>query len=121
MICSTSLCSSWLQLGDGSETDHRQPHRVEALQTEVVTAIACGHQSSAALARPRNKRGAPAKLWVWGQYQGSNLPRLFHGAFTADTPIVAVSMGASHAAAVSAGGQLMTWGYNEVVWAHICP
>ena len=82
---------------------------------EFVTSIACGHQSSAALARPRNKKGAPMRLWVWGQYQGSNLPRLFHGAFARETPIVAVSLGAAHAAAVSAGGQLMTWGYNEVV------
>eukprot|EP00243_Klebsormidium_subtile_P007714 TRINITY_DN3473_c0_g3_i4.p1 TRINITY_DN3473_c0_g3~~TRINITY_DN3473_c0_g3_i4.p1 ORF type:complete len:198 (-),score=13.87 TRINITY_DN3473_c0_g3_i4:416-1009(-) len=67
------------QLGDGTETDRRQPRRVKALQTEFVTSIACGHQSSAALARPRNKKGAPLKLWVWGQHQGSNFPRPFHG------------------------------------------
>ncbi|GJP30842.1 hypothetical protein CLOM_g7172 [Closterium sp. NIES-68] len=127
------------QLGDGTEQSRREPVRVAALAEagEEVTAVACGAQCTAAITRRRGegrgrgrgtgKRGGDevekggngeedaeeGRLWVWGQNQNSNLPRLMRGAFPPKTVVVQVSCGDSHAAAVSKTGLLQTWGYNE--------
>ncbi|GBG86200.1 hypothetical protein CBR_g41104 [Chara braunii] len=105
------------QLGDGGEDDCREPRRVIALRKEFVTSIACGAQCTAVITRERRASdgGEPAegRLWVWGQNQGSNLPRLFPGAMPPKSVIKAISCGASHAAAISTDGLLQTWGYNE--------
>ncbi|CAI6009246.1 unnamed protein product [Closterium sp. NIES-65] len=113
----------------------REPTRVAALEEagEEVTAVACGAQCTAAITRRRadgrgrgKRRGGSAehggggeeegeegRLWVWGQNQNSNLPRLIRGAFPPKTVVIQVSCGDSHAAAVSNTGLLQTWGYNE--------
>ncbi|CAI5517812.1 unnamed protein product [Closterium sp. Naga37s-1] len=110
----------------------QEPIRVAALEEagEEVTAVACGAQCTAAITRRRadgrgrgKRRGGNAehggsgeeegRLWVWGQNQNSNLPRLMQGAFPPKTVVVQVSCGDSHAAAVSNSGLLQTWGYNE--------
>eukprot|EP00899_Mesostigma_viride_P013223 jgi/Mesvir1/21901/Mv01966-RA.1 len=61
----------------------------------------------------RAREPQPINLWVWGRYQLSNVPQRLPGAFPCGTVVVRVACGKTHAAAVSADGLLMTWGYNE--------
>ncbi|KAE9605024.1 putative regulator of chromosome condensation 1/beta-lactamase-inhibitor protein II [Lupinus albus] len=80
------------QLGDGTEERRKHPKK-----------------------KPRDNDStvSTGRLWVWGQNQGSNFPRLFCGAFEPNTIIHEVSCGASHMVALSEAGLLQAWGYNE--------
>ncbi|KAJ9540574.1 LOW QUALITY PROTEIN: hypothetical protein OSB04_027080 [Centaurea solstitialis] len=103
------------QLGDGTETSRKLPRKLKQLQTELVISVACGAHCTAAIAEPRENDGtiSTRRLWVWGQNQGSNYPRLFWGAFSPNTMIRQVSCGAVHVVALSEDGLLQSWGYNE--------
>ncbi|KAI8541759.1 hypothetical protein RHMOL_Rhmol08G0087300 [Rhododendron molle] len=103
------------QLGDGTEKGRKQPKRVKQLQTEFVISVSCGAHCTAAIAEPREKNGTEMtrRLWVWGQNQGSNYPRLYWGAFAPNTTIRQVSCGAVHVVVLSEDGLLQAWGYNE--------
>ncbi|KAH7554438.1 hypothetical protein ACOSP7_028222 [Xanthoceras sorbifolium] len=103
------------QLGDGNEVGSKCPKKVKQLQTEFVKSVSCGAHCTAAVAEPRENDGtiSTSRLWVWGQNQGSNFPRLFWGAFTPNTIIRQVSCGAVHVVALSEDGILQAWGYNE--------
>ncbi|XVF20864.1 hypothetical protein REPUB_Repub12eG0039900 [Reevesia pubescens] len=103
------------QLGDGTEEGRKHPKKVKQLQTEFVKFVSCGAHCTAAIAEPRENDGtiSTRRLWIWGQNQGSNLPRLFWGAFTPNTIIHQVSCGAAHVVALSEEGLLQAWGYNE--------
>ncbi|CAN0924304.1 Ultraviolet-B receptor UVR8 [Linum grandiflorum] len=103
------------QLGDGSEEVSKYPKRVKQLESEFVKSVSCGAHCTAAIAAPRDNDGtiSTSRLWVWGQNQGSNLPRLFWGAFTPNTKMRQVSCGAAHVVVLSEDGLLQAWGYNE--------
>ncbi|CAN6470724.1 unnamed protein product [Victoria cruziana] len=103
------------QLGDGTEERSNRPKKVKLLQTEFVKSVSCGAHCTAAIAEPRENDGTQpkARMWVWGQNQGSNCPRLYWGAFTPTTVVRQVSCGAVHAVALSEDGLLQAWGYNE--------
>ncbi|KAL9424770.1 hypothetical protein AB3S75_031816 [Citrus x aurantiifolia] len=103
------------QLGDGTEEGRKHPEKVKPLQSEFVKSISCGAHCTAAIAEPRENDGtiSTSRLWVWGQNQGSNFPRLFWGAFTPNTIICQVSCGSVHVVALSECGLLQAWGYNE--------
>ncbi|BFG26475.1 hypothetical protein CerSpe_127490 [Prunus speciosa] len=103
------------QLGDGTEERRKHPKKVKQLQTEFVKSVSCGAHCTAAIAEPRENDGSVStrRLWIWGQNQGSNFPRLFWGAFTPNTIIRQVSCGAVHVMALSEDGLLQAWGYNE--------
>ncbi|CAK7335315.1 unnamed protein product [Dovyalis caffra] len=102
------------QLGDGTEEGRNYPKKVKQLETEFVKSVSCGAHCTAAVAEPRKNDGAiSSRLWVWGQNQGSNYPRLFWGAFSPNTSIRQVSCGAVHVVALSEDGLLQAWGYNE--------
>ncbi|GAB4832431.1 hypothetical protein Ancab_006449 [Ancistrocladus abbreviatus] len=103
------------QLGDGTEESSKYPKKVMHLESEFVKSVSCGAHCTAAIAEPRENDGSvPAgRLWVWGQNQGSDYPRLFWGAFTPNTIIRQVSCGAVHVVALSEDGLLQAWGYNE--------
>ncbi|XWS75651.1 hypothetical protein CRYUN_Cryun01aG0109300 [Craigia yunnanensis] len=72
------------QLGDDTEEGRKHPKKVKQLQTEFVKFVSCGAHCTAAIAEPRENDGtiSTSRIWIWGQNQGSNLPRLFWGAFT---------------------------------------
>ncbi|EPS70806.1 hypothetical protein M569_03953 [Genlisea aurea] len=103
------------QLGDGTEIGRKKPTKVGHLQSEFVRSVSCGARCTAAIAEPRENDGSLStrRLWIWGQNQGSNTPRLFWGSFTPDTVIRQVACGAVHVVALSEGGMLQSWGYNE--------
>ncbi|GMH27240.1 hypothetical protein Nepgr_029083 [Nepenthes gracilis] len=103
------------QLGDGTEECRRYPEKVKNLETEFVKSVSCGAHCTAAIAEPRENDGtiSTGRLWVWGQNQGSDYPRLFWGAFTPNMLICQVSCGAVHVVALSEDGLLQAWGYNE--------
>lgn len=105
------------QLGDGSENDCGKPRRVEALRNEFVKSVACGANCTASITQPRDLSNdgdsMTSRLWVWGQNQGSNYPKVFWGAFSPNMGITQVACGASHVAALSELGTLQSWGYNE--------
>ncbi|XP_020705907.1 ultraviolet-B receptor UVR8 isoform X1 [Dendrobium catenatum] len=103
------------QLGDGTEESAKHPTKVKLLQTEFVKSVSCGAHCTAAIAEPRENDGSisTGRLWVWGQNQGSNYPRLYWGAFSPDTVIRQVSCGAAHTVALSDEGLVQAWGYNE--------
>ncbi|KAK1316812.1 Ultraviolet-B receptor UVR8 [Acorus calamus] len=103
------------QLGDGTENSRKQPRKVKLLQTEFVKSVSCGSHCTAVIAEPRENDGSisASRLWVWGQNQGSNYPRLYWGAFTPNTIIRQVSCGSDHVVAMSEDGILQAWGYNE--------
>ncbi|GLT61982.1 hypothetical protein SLA2020_346520 [Shorea laevis] len=103
------------QLGDGTEEGRKHPKKVDQLQTEFVKSVSCGAHCTAAIAEPRENDGtiSTSRLWVWGQNQGSDFPRLFWGAFMPNTIIRQVSCGAVHVVALSEEGLLQAWGYNE--------
>ncbi|XP_010938025.1 ultraviolet-B receptor UVR8 [Elaeis guineensis] len=103
------------QLGDGTEESRKHPKKVKLLQTEFVKSVSCGAHCTAAIAEPRENDGTSSsrRLWVWGQNQGSNHPRIFWGAFTPNTIIRQVSCGSVHVVALSEDGLLQAWGYNE--------
>ncbi|KAK9106762.1 hypothetical protein Syun_022773 [Stephania yunnanensis] len=103
------------QLGDGTEECRKYPDRVKLLETEFVKSVSCGAQCTAVIAQPIENDGATStnRLWVWGQNQGSNYPRLYYGAFSRKTNILQVSCGAVHVVALSEDGLLQAWGYNE--------
>uniref|UniRef100_A0A6N2MZW9 Regulator of chromosome condensation 1/beta-lactamase-inhibitor protein II n=1 Tax=Salix viminalis TaxID=40686 RepID=A0A6N2MZW9_SALVM len=102
------------QLGDGTEEGRKHPEKVKQLETEFVKSVSCGAHCTAAIAEPRENDGTIlSRLWVWGQNQGSNYPRLFWGAFSPNTIICQVSCGAVHVVALSVDGLLQAWGYNE--------
>uniref|UniRef100_A0A1J3F1T4 Ultraviolet-B receptor UVR8 n=1 Tax=Noccaea caerulescens TaxID=107243 RepID=A0A1J3F1T4_NOCCA len=103
------------QLGDGTEVGRKVPNKVKQLQSEFVKYVSCGAFCTAAIAEPLENDGtlSTCRLWVWGQNQGSNLPRLFSGAFPATTAIRQVSCGTAHVVALSEDGLLQAWGYNE--------
>ncbi|KAG1347751.1 ultraviolet-B receptor UVR8 [Cocos nucifera] len=103
------------QLGDGTEESRKHPKKVKLLQTEFVKSVSCGAHCTAAIAEPRDNDGTSStrRLWVWGQNQGSNYPRVFWGAFTPNTIIRQVSCGSVHVVALSEDGLLQAWGYNE--------
>ncbi|XP_050228936.1 ultraviolet-B receptor UVR8 [Mercurialis annua] len=103
------------QLGDGTEDVRKYPQKVKELETEFVKSVSCGANCTAAIAEPRENDGtiSSSRLWVWGQNQGSNYPRLFWGAFTPNTIVRQVSCGAVHVVALSDDGRLQAWGYNE--------
>ncbi|KAJ9173145.1 hypothetical protein P3X46_016310 [Hevea brasiliensis] len=103
------------QLGDGTEEGRKYPKKVKQLETEFVKSVSCGAHCTAAIAEPRDNDGtiSTSRLWVWGQNQGSNSPRLFWGAFLPNTIIHQVSCGAVHVVALSEDGLLQAWGYNE--------
>ncbi|AES77740.1 putative regulator of chromosome condensation 1/beta-lactamase-inhibitor protein II [Medicago truncatula] len=119
-IASDGLLFTWGanefgQLGDGTEERRKHPKKVKQLESEFVKSVACGAHCSACIAEPRENDGtvSTGRLWVWGQNQGSNLPRLFWGAFEPNTTIKQVSCGAVHVVALSEDGLLQAWGYNE--------
>ncbi|XP_054807132.1 uncharacterized protein LOC129309533 isoform X3 [Prosopis cineraria] len=103
------------QLGDGTENRSKYPKKVKQLMSEFVKSVSCGAHCTACIAEPRERDGTKpsGRLWVWGQNQASNLPRLFWGAFKPDTIICEVSCGAAHVVALSEDGLLQAWGYNE--------
>ncbi|KAG0464606.1 hypothetical protein HPP92_018770 [Vanilla planifolia] len=103
------------QLGDGTEESTKYPRKVKLLQTEFVKSVACGAHCTAAIAEPRENDGtiSTGRLWVWGQNQGSNYPRLYWGAFSQQTIICQASCGVAHVVALSKEGVLQAWGYNE--------
>ncbi|XP_020530423.1 ultraviolet-B receptor UVR8 isoform X2 [Amborella trichopoda] len=103
------------QLGDGTEESRKHPKKVKQLQYEFVKSISCGAHCTAAIAEPRENDGtlSSCRLWVWGQNQGSNSPRLYWGAFSPNTVIRQVSCGAVHVVVLSEDGLLQAWGYNE--------
>ncbi|KAK6128998.1 hypothetical protein DH2020_037252 [Rehmannia glutinosa] len=103
------------QLGDGTERSRKYPKKVKHLQSEFVISVSCGAHCTAAIAEPRENDGSLStrRLWVWGQNQGSNYPRLYWGAFTQNTVVRQVSCGAVHVVALSEDGLLQAWGYNE--------
>ncbi|KAM7277916.1 hypothetical protein ACFE04_005050 [Oxalis oulophora] len=103
------------QLGDGTEDSRKLPKKVKQLQSEFVKYVSCGAHCTAAIAQPRENNGtlSSSRLWVWGQNQGSNFPRLFWGAFEPNTVVRQVSCGAAHVVALSEDGVLQAWGYNE--------
>ncbi|RZC74705.1 hypothetical protein C5167_050187 [Papaver somniferum] len=102
------------QLGDGSEEARKHPQKVKALETEFVKSVSCGAHCTAAIAESRdNGTISTSRLWMWGQNQGSNYPRLYWGAFKPNTIIRQVSCGAVHAVALSDDGLVQAWGYNE--------
>ncbi|KAJ8478406.1 hypothetical protein OPV22_022133 [Ensete ventricosum] len=103
------------QLGDGAEESRKHPKKVKSLQTEYVKSVSCGAHCTAAVAEPRENDGtiSTSRLWVWGQNQGSNHPRLYWGAFNPNTVIRQVSCGSVHVVALSEDGLLQAWGYNE--------
>ncbi|KAL6139909.1 hypothetical protein ACLB2K_058210 [Fragaria x ananassa] len=103
------------QLGDGTEERSKHPKKVKRLEREFVKSVSCGAHCTAAIAEPRKNDGtvSTSRLWIWGQNQGSNLPRLFWGAFAPNTAIRQVSCGAAHVMALSEDGLLQAWGYNE--------
>lgn len=103
------------QLGDGTEEGRKDPKKVKLLKTEFVKSVSCGAHCTAAIAEPRENDGtlSASRLWVWGQNQGSNHPRLYWGAFTPNTVVHQVSCGAVHVVALSEDGLLQAWGYNE--------
>ncbi|GAB2238137.1 hypothetical protein Droror1_Dr00016039 [Drosera rotundifolia] len=103
------------QLGDGTEESRKHPEKVKYLEKEFVKSVSCGAHCSAAIAEPRENDGSlsAGRLWVWGQNQGSDFPRLFWGAFAPNTVIRQVSCGAVHVVALSDEGILQAWGYNE--------
>ncbi|KAL5167466.1 Ultraviolet-B receptor UVR8 [Glycine soja] len=103
------------QLGDGTEERRKLPEKVKQLESEFVKSVSCGAHCSACIAEPHENDGtiSTRRLWVWGQNQGSNLPRLFWGAFKPNTIIREVSCGAVHVVALSEEGLLQAWGYNE--------
>ncbi|KAJ7974277.1 Regulator of chromosome condensation (RCC1) family protein [Quillaja saponaria] len=103
------------QLGDGTEDRRKHPKKVKELETEFVISVSCGAHCTACIAEPRENDGtiSTRRLWVWGQNQGSNHPRLYWGAFTPNTMICQVSCGAVHVVALSGEGLLQAWGYNE--------
>lgn len=79
-----SRANEFGQLGDGTEKGRKNSKKVKQLQTEFVKFVSCGAHCTAAIAEPRENDGtiSTRRLWIWGQNQGSNLPRLFWGAFT---------------------------------------
>lgn len=99
------------QLGDGSENARKHPKKVKQLQSEFVISVSCGAHCTVAIAEPRENDGSMSgrRLWVWGQNQGSNYPRLFWGAFSPSTVIRQVSCGAVHVVALSEEGLLQAW------------
>lgn len=99
------------QLGDGTEESAKEPQKVKALETEFVKSVSCGAHCTAAVAEPRENNGtiSRSRLWVWGQNQGSDYPRLFWGAFAPNTVIHQVSCGAVHVMALSEDGLLQAW------------
>ncbi|KAL0316944.1 UNVERIFIED_CONTAM: Ultraviolet-B receptor UVR8 [Sesamum calycinum] len=103
------------QLGDGTEKGRKYPKKVKSLQSEFVISVSCGANCTAAIAEPRENDGSmpTRRLWIWGQNQGSNYPRLFWGDFTPNTAVRQVSCGAVHVVALSEDGLLQAWGYNE--------
>ncbi|XP_077216789.1 regulator of chromosome condensation (RCC1) family protein [Tasmannia lanceolata] len=103
------------QLGDGTEDGKKHPKKVKLLQTEFVKSVACGAHCTAAIAEPRENDGtvSTSRLWVWGQNQGSNYPRLYWGDFTPNTIVRQVSCGSVHVVALSEDGLVQAWGYNE--------
>lgn len=103
------------QLGDGTEESRKYPEKVTRLESEFVKSVSCGANCTAAIAEPRENDGTISigRLWVWGQNQGSDYPRLFWGAFTPNTIVRQVSCGSVHAVALSEDGLLQAWGYNE--------
>ncbi|XP_057522080.1 ultraviolet-B receptor UVR8 isoform X1 [Amaranthus tricolor] len=103
------------QLGDGTEESRKYPKKVDLLKTEIVKSVSCGSNCTAAIAEPRvnDESLSNGRLWVWGQNQSSNYPRLFWGAFAPNTVIRQVSCGSVHVVALSEGGLLQSWGYNE--------
>ncbi|XP_043702466.1 RCC1 and BTB domain-containing protein 1 [Telopea speciosissima] len=103
------------QLGDGTEEGRKHPQKVKLLQSEFVKSVSCGAHCTAVIAEPRENDGtiSTSRLWVWGQNQGSNYPRLYWGAFTPNTIIRQVSCGTVHVVALSENGLLQAWGYNE--------
>ncbi|KAE8801425.1 ultraviolet-B receptor UVR8 [Hordeum vulgare] len=100
------------QLGDGTEESAKEPKKVNALATEFVKSVSCGAHCTAAIAEPRENDGtiSRSRLWVWGQNQGSDYPRLYWGAFAPNTVIRQVSCGAVHVVALSDDGLLQAWG-----------
>ncbi|KAL3723408.1 hypothetical protein ACJRO7_035575 [Eucalyptus globulus] len=103
------------QLGDGTEEGRKFPKKVKQLETEFVKSVSCGAHCTVAVAEPRENDGSvsTSRLWIWGQNQGSDFPRLFWGAFTPNMIIRQVSCGAVHVVALSEEGLLQAWGYNE--------
>ncbi|XP_073144500.1 ultraviolet-B receptor UVR8 [Henckelia pumila] len=103
------------QLGDGTERGRKYPKKVKQLQSEFVISVSCGAHCTVAIAKPRENDGSMSnrRLWVWGQNQGSNYPRLYWGAFSPNTVVCQVSCGAAHVVALSEDGLLQAWGYND--------
>ncbi|GAB2288964.1 hypothetical protein Dimus_023269 [Dionaea muscipula] len=103
------------QLGDGTEESRKYPEKVKYLEKVFVKSVSCGAQCTAAIGEPCENDGSTStgRLWVWGQNQGSDYPRLFWGAFKPNTIIRQVSCGAVHVVALSDDGLLQAWGYNE--------
>lgn len=111
------------QLGDGTEEVRKYPKKVKQLQTEFVKSVSCGAHCTAAIAEPCENDGtsSTSRLWIWGQNQGSDFPRLFWGAFTPNTIVHQVSCGAAHVVALSEDGLLQAWGILGVweTWVNL--
>ena len=101
-------------LGHGDQQHQLLPKKVEAFAGQRVVAVSAGTSHSIALT-------ADGSVWSWGGGRGG---RLGHGdqqdqllpkkieAF-AGRRVVAVSAGGHHSIAVSADGDVFTWGKGE--------
>ena len=99
------------QLGLGDWTGHRSPQRVASLKGHFVRLVVCGSFSTAAVTDAY-------ELFTWGCGREGQLghgdrsspkaPRLVEA--LRDTPIVSVSFGEHHTAALTRDGELLAWG-----------
>lgn len=100
-------------MGHGSILNEDSVRSVSALSNYNIIDIACGESHSIALTNV-------GEVYAWG---GGQLGQLGHGDFLRQSlplkvvhleePIVSISCGKRHSAAISKEGNLYTWGSNE--------
>lgn len=103
------------QLGHGASENELAPRQVETLRHVVITAVSLANSHSAAVS-------AEGELFTWGYSDFQALGYHCDEAFQStpkrvtgqlDTRAVAqISCGFSHTGAVTAGGELFTWGHS---------
>ena len=106
------------QLGHGDEQDQLLPKKIEALAGQRVVAVAPGASSQHSHSLALTADGA---VWSWGSghagvlghgdEQDQLLPKKVEA--LAGQRVVAVSAGGHHSIAVSADGDVFTWGAGE--------
>ena len=110
-VGSSFLCG----LGHGDDKPICSPKLVEALQHEVVTQLECAHICSAVTESGKVFFWGHQCQWVLGgsRSRASLLsPRQMHAEYLFNGKVIQVSCGRSHALALLAGGQLLSWGWN---------